>query len=65
MLVNKEATREWAATDFEGIERSLFRNKEGGGRPSVVRLARGSAIVGRTLLMFGFTPVSFTTSRRN
>ena len=42
MLVNKAAQREWKATDHAGIERSLFRNNEAGGRSSVVRLARGS-----------------------
>ncbi|MGC4403932.1 cupin domain-containing protein [Methyloversatilis sp. MC4-4] len=42
MLVNKAATRSWAATDFPGIERSLFRNTEHGGRASFVRLAAGS-----------------------
>ncbi|HEY8622549.1 MAG TPA: cupin domain-containing protein [Casimicrobiaceae bacterium] len=34
--------REWKATDYPGIERSLFRNNETGGRSSVVRLARGA-----------------------
>jgi len=42
MLVNKAAGREWKATDYSGIERSLFRNNDSGGRSSVVRLARGS-----------------------
>ena len=42
MLVNKSADREWKATDYPGIERSLFRNNETGGRSSVVRLAKGS-----------------------
>ena len=41
MLVNKAAGRDWKATDYPGIERSLFRNNETGGRSSVVRLARG------------------------
>jgi hypothetical protein len=40
MLVNKAATREWKATDYPGIDRSLFRNNETGGRSSVVRLVR-------------------------
>ena len=39
MLVNKAADRAWLATDCRGIERSLFRNNETGGRSSVVRLA--------------------------
>jgi quercetin dioxygenase-like cupin family protein len=42
VLVNKAASRDWKATDYPGIERSLFRNNETGGRSSVVRLERGS-----------------------
>ncbi len=42
MLVNKVAGREWKPTDYAGIERSLFRNNEEGGRSSVVRLADGA-----------------------
>jgi quercetin dioxygenase-like cupin family protein len=42
MLVKKAADREWAATDYPGIDRSLFRNNEGGGRTSVVRLRQGA-----------------------
>ncbi len=42
MLVRKAADREWAPTDYPGIERSLFRNNEGGGRSSVVRLRQGA-----------------------
>ena len=42
MLVNKSAGREWKPTDYPGIERSLFRNNENGGRSSVVRLVAGS-----------------------
>jgi quercetin dioxygenase-like cupin family protein len=42
MLVNKAADRAWLATDHRGIERSLFRNNETGGRSSVVRLAAGA-----------------------
>ncbi len=42
MLLNKSAGREWKPTDYPGIERSLFRNNEGGGRSSVVRLKQGS-----------------------
>jgi len=42
MLVNKAAEREWKATDYPGIDRSLFRNNETGGRSSVVRLTKGS-----------------------
>jgi len=42
MLVNKAADRDWKATDYPGIERSLFRTNETGGRSSVARLAQGS-----------------------
>ena len=42
VLVKKAADRAWQATDYPGIERSLFRNNESGGRSSVVRLSRGS-----------------------
>lgn len=42
MLVNKTADREWKVTDYPGIQRSLFRTNETGGRSSIVRLARGS-----------------------
>lgn len=42
MLVNKAAQRKWAPTDYAGIERSLFRHNETGGRSSVVRLAAGA-----------------------
>ena len=42
MLVKKAADRDWKATDYPGIERSLFRNNDTGGRSSVVRLERGA-----------------------
>jgi quercetin dioxygenase-like cupin family protein len=42
MLVNKADGREWKATDYPGIDRSLFRHNETGGRSSVVRLSGGS-----------------------
>jgi len=42
MLVKKSEGREWTATDYAGIERSLFRNNETGGRSSVVRLKVGA-----------------------
>lgn len=42
MLVNKAADRAWKPTDYAGIERSLFRNNDSGGRSSVVRLITGS-----------------------
>lgn len=40
MLVKSSAQREWQATPYPGIERSLFRNNDSGGRSSVVRLRR-------------------------
>lgn len=42
MLLKKASDREWKSTDYAGIERSLFRNNETGGRASVVRLSAGS-----------------------
>jgi quercetin dioxygenase-like cupin family protein len=42
MLLKKAREREWAPTDYAGIERSLFRNNETGGRSSFVRLKQGS-----------------------
>ena len=42
MLVNRAADRTWTPTDYAGIERSLFRNNDTGGRSSVVRLVGGS-----------------------
>lgn len=42
MLLKKANEREWAPTDYPGIERSLFRNNEAGGRSSFVRLRQGS-----------------------
>lgn len=44
MFVKRAADREWKATDYPGIERSLFRNNDTGGRSSVVRLTRGSRL---------------------
>ena len=48
MLVKKAADREWKATDYPGIERSLFRNNDAGGRSSVVRLTRGARFPSHT-----------------
>lgn len=42
MLVNRASGRQWVATDHAGIERSLFRANESGGRSSTVRLKQGS-----------------------
>ena len=44
MLVNKAADRQWTATNYPGVERSLFRNNDTGGRSSVVRLTKGSRV---------------------
>ncbi len=42
MLIKRADSREWIPTDYPGIERSLFRNNDTGGRSSVVRLSHGS-----------------------
>jgi len=42
MLVRRATERDWKPTDYPGIERSLFRSNETGGRSSVVRLTKGS-----------------------
>jgi quercetin dioxygenase-like cupin family protein len=42
MLINRAESREWQATDYPGIERSLFRNNDEGGRSSMVRLRSGA-----------------------
>ena len=42
MLLNRNAGRDWKATDYPGIERALFRNNETGGRSSFIRLKEGS-----------------------
>lgn len=42
VLVKRAGDREWTATGYAGIDRSLFRNNETGGRSSVVRLAQGA-----------------------
>lgn len=44
MLVKTAADREWKPTDHPGVDRSLFRNNETGGRSSVVRLVQGSSV---------------------
>jgi len=44
MLVNKSAERVWKATETAGVERSLFRNNEMGGRSSVVRLQKDARV---------------------
>ena len=42
MLLNKANERTWTPTDHDGIERSLFRTNDEGGRSSVVRLTGGA-----------------------
>ena len=44
MLVKKAAERDWTPTGHAGVERSLFRNNESGGRSSVVRLREGARV---------------------
>ncbi len=44
MLVNKAVNREWRRTETSGVERSLFRNNDAGGRSSVVRLKRQARV---------------------
>ena len=44
MLVNKSTDRVWKATETSGVERSLFRNNEMGGRSSVVRLKKQARV---------------------
>jgi hypothetical protein len=44
MLVNKAVSREWKPTETSGIERSLFRNNDAGGRSSVVRLKKQARV---------------------
>ena len=44
MLVNKAVSREWKPTGTSGIERSLFRNNDAGGRSSVVRLKKQARV---------------------
>lgn len=44
MLVNKVVDRQWKSTETSGVERSLFRNNELGGRSSVVRLRKQARV---------------------
>ena len=44
MLVNKAVNRDWKPTESAGIERSLFRNNDAGGRSSVVRLKKEARV---------------------
>ena len=44
MLVKKAAERDWISTGHQGVERSLFRTNDLGGRSSVVRLQKGARV---------------------
>ncbi len=44
MLINKAENRQWKDEAYSGVERSLFRNNDGGGRSSVVRLKQASRV---------------------
>ena len=71
MLVNRSTGRQWKATDYPGIDRSLFRNNETGGRSSVVRLARGSRFprhrhegTEEVVVLAGTVRIGYPTTRR-
>jgi len=44
MLVNKSTDRLWKITETSGVERSLFRNNDAGGRSSFVRLKQQAQV---------------------
>ena len=44
MLLKKAAEREWKPAGPDGVDRSLFRNNDTGGRSSVVRLKKGARV---------------------
>lgn len=44
MLVKKTVDREWKPTETSGVERSLFRSNDAGGRSSVVRLRKQARV---------------------
>ena len=44
MLVNKSTNRDWKPTETPGVERSLFRNNDAGGRSSVDRLKKQARV---------------------
>ena len=44
MLINKSTKRDWKATETPGVERSLFRHNDAGGRSSVVRLTKEARV---------------------
>ena len=44
MLLRKAVDRDWKPAGPEGVERSLFRTNETGGRSSVVRLRKGAQV---------------------
>ncbi|WP_273150138.1 cupin domain-containing protein [Methylophaga thiooxydans] len=42
ILVNREVDRDWALTDPTGIERSVLRRNEQGGRTFIIRMKKGA-----------------------
>ncbi|WP_438971019.1 cupin domain-containing protein [Methylophaga sp.] len=42
ILVNREEDRDWILTDFMGIERSVLRRNENGGRTFMMRMKKGA-----------------------
>ncbi len=42
MLKSHASERQWLPTDYDGIDRSVLRLNDGGGRTSLVRLVAGS-----------------------
>ena len=44
MLLKKASERDWKPTGHEGVDRSLFRNNDTGGRSSVVHFKQGARV---------------------
>ncbi len=42
MLVNRAMERDWQLTDHQGIERSVFRSNDKGGRTILMRMKKGA-----------------------
>lgn len=42
MLVNRAMERDWQLTDHQGIERSVFRVNDKGGRTVIIRMKKGA-----------------------
>ncbi|MBD3633832.1 MAG: cupin domain-containing protein [Methylophaga sp.] len=42
MLVNRATERDWQTSDQQGIERSVFRVNEKGGRTAIIRMKKGA-----------------------